>query len=108
MLGILITLSIPLLVVSLSLNGVGIGGQQVVGVVDALHEANKVSRVRIILYKLLRDDNIYVCRQATLTTPPPRAWWLACGPPSQGPAGSSPGPVRASSWTSSASMPWPV
>ena len=43
MLGILITLSIPLLVVSLSLNGVGIGGQQVVGVVDALHEANKVS-----------------------------------------------------------------
>ena len=45
MLGVLITLSIPLLVVSLSLNGVGIGGQQVVGVVDALHEANKVSRV---------------------------------------------------------------
>ena len=48
MLGILITLSIPLLVVSLSLNGVGIGGQQVVGVVDALHEANKVSRVERI------------------------------------------------------------
>ena len=44
MLGVLITLSIPLLVVSLSLNGVGIGGQQVVGVVDALHEANKVGR----------------------------------------------------------------
>ena len=43
MLGVLITLSIPILVVSLSLNGVGIGGQQVVGVVDALHEANKVS-----------------------------------------------------------------
>ena len=41
MLGLLITLSIPLLVVSLSLNGVGIGGQQVVGVVDALHEASK-------------------------------------------------------------------
>ena len=48
MLGVLISLSIPLLVVSLSLNGVGIGGQQVVGVVDALHEANKVRRVKRI------------------------------------------------------------
>ena len=41
MLGVLVSLSIPLLVVSLSINGVGIGGQQVVGVVDALHEASK-------------------------------------------------------------------
>ena len=29
----------PLLIVALCFNGVGIGGQQVAGVVDALHEA---------------------------------------------------------------------
>eukprot|EP00092_Neocalanus_flemingeri_P014770 GFUD01015939.1.p1 GENE.GFUD01015939.1~~GFUD01015939.1.p1 ORF type:complete len:612 (+),score=65.17 GFUD01015939.1:268-2103(+) len=39
-LGIPIQLSVPLLVAALCLNGAGIGGQQVVGVVDALHEAS--------------------------------------------------------------------
>jgi len=34
-----INLSMPLLIVALCFNGVGIGGQQVAGVVDALHEA---------------------------------------------------------------------
>lgn len=34
-----ITLTLPLLVFALCLNGVGIGGEQVAGVVDALHEA---------------------------------------------------------------------
>jgi len=40
-LGIHIQLSVPLLVAALCLNGAGIGGQQVVGVVDALHEASR-------------------------------------------------------------------
>ena len=31
--------SMPLLIFALSLNGIGIGGEQVAGVVDALHEA---------------------------------------------------------------------
>ena len=31
--------SLPLLIVALCFNGVGIGGEQVAGVVDALHEA---------------------------------------------------------------------
>jgi len=39
-LGIDIQLSVPLLVAALCLNGAGIGGQQVAGVVDALHEAS--------------------------------------------------------------------
>jgi len=39
-LGIEIELSVPLLVAALCLNGAGIGGQQVAGVVDALHEAS--------------------------------------------------------------------
>jgi len=39
--GIDLQLSVPLLVVALCLNGAGIGGQQVVGVVDALHEASR-------------------------------------------------------------------
>eukprot|EP00088_Acartia_fossae_P029130 TRINITY_DN2995_c0_g1_i1.p1 TRINITY_DN2995_c0_g1~~TRINITY_DN2995_c0_g1_i1.p1 ORF type:complete len:597 (-),score=41.24 TRINITY_DN2995_c0_g1_i1:347-2137(-) len=38
-LGIQVELTLPLLVLALCLNGMGIGGQQVVGVVDALHEA---------------------------------------------------------------------
>merc|ERR1719221_2145777 len=38
-LGIAVSLTIPSLVAALCINGVGIGGQQVVGVVDALHEA---------------------------------------------------------------------
>ena len=33
------TLSLPILVFALCLNGIGIGGEQVAGVVDALHEA---------------------------------------------------------------------
>jgi len=37
--GIEIEQNIPLLVFALCVNGVGIGGQQVVGIVDALHEA---------------------------------------------------------------------
>jgi len=37
--GIGLELTMPLLVLALSLNGMGIGGQQVVGVVDALHTA---------------------------------------------------------------------
>ena len=41
MLGIVITLTLPIVVVALCVNGVGIGGQQVVGVVDALHEASR-------------------------------------------------------------------
>ena len=40
MLGLVVNLSLSLLVVALCVNGVGIGGQQVVGVVDALHEAS--------------------------------------------------------------------
>merc|ERR1719420_1440368 len=40
-LGIEIQLSVTLLVVALCLNGAGIGGQQVSGVVDALHEASR-------------------------------------------------------------------
>jgi len=40
-LGIQIQLSVPLLVAALCLNGAGIGGQQVAGVVDALHEASR-------------------------------------------------------------------
>ena len=40
-LGIEIKLSVTLLVVALCLNGAGIGGQQVSGVVDALHEASR-------------------------------------------------------------------
>jgi len=40
-LGITIQLSVPLLVAALCLNGAGIGGQQVAGVVDALHEASR-------------------------------------------------------------------
>jgi len=40
-LGIEIQLSVTLLVVALCLNGAGIGGQQVAGVVDALHEASR-------------------------------------------------------------------
>jgi len=39
--GIQIQLSVPLLVAALCLNGAGIGGQQVAGVVDALHEASR-------------------------------------------------------------------
>ena len=35
------SLTIPSLVAALCVNGVGIGGQQVVGVVDALHEASR-------------------------------------------------------------------
>ena len=50
MLGILISLSIPLLVVSLSVNGVGVGGQQVVGVVDALHEASQAGHILVTDY----------------------------------------------------------
>lgn len=38
-LGLHINLTVPLLVFTLCLNGVGIGGEQVAGVVDALHEA---------------------------------------------------------------------
>ena len=41
MLGIAISLTLPIVVVALCVNGVGIGGQQVVGVVDALHEASR-------------------------------------------------------------------
>ena len=41
MLGIVISLTLPIVVVALCVNGVGIGGQQVVGVVDALHEASR-------------------------------------------------------------------
>jgi len=37
--GFHIDLTMPLLILALCLNGMGIGGQQVVGVVDALHEA---------------------------------------------------------------------
>merc|ERR1719221_45862 len=40
-LGIAVSLTIPSLVAALCINGVGIGGQQVVGVVDALHEASR-------------------------------------------------------------------
>merc|ERR1712240_283756 len=40
-LGIEIQLTVPLLVAALCLNGAGIGGQQVAGVVDALHEASR-------------------------------------------------------------------
>ena len=39
--GIMISLTLPIVVVALCVNGVGIGGQQVVGVVDALHEASR-------------------------------------------------------------------
>ena len=35
--------TIPLVVAALCFNGIGIGGQQVAGVVDALHEAWSVS-----------------------------------------------------------------
>ena len=35
------SLTIPSLVAALCVSGVGIGGQQVVGVVDALHEASR-------------------------------------------------------------------
>jgi len=38
--GLSIQLTVPLLISALCLNGAGIGGQQVVGVVDALHEAS--------------------------------------------------------------------
>jgi len=38
--GLNFQLTVPLLVFALCLNGAGIGGQQVVGVVDALHEAS--------------------------------------------------------------------
>jgi len=38
--GLSIQLTVPLLIFALCLNGAGIGGQQVVGVVDALHEAS--------------------------------------------------------------------
>ena len=41
LLGIAVSLTIPSLVAALCINGVGIGGQQVVGVVDALHEASR-------------------------------------------------------------------
>ena len=41
MLNIVISLTLPIVVVALCVNGVGIGGQQVVGVVDALHEASR-------------------------------------------------------------------
>ena len=34
-----IKLTLPILVIALCFNGAGIGGQQVVGVVDAMHEA---------------------------------------------------------------------
>jgi len=37
--GIDIPRSMPMLIIALSLNGIGIGGEQVAGVVDALHEA---------------------------------------------------------------------
>ena len=37
----MISLTLPIVVVALCVNGVGIGGQQVVGVVDALHEASR-------------------------------------------------------------------
>lgn len=37
--GLHIELTIPLLITALCMNGIGIGGQQVAGVVDALHEA---------------------------------------------------------------------
>ena len=37
----MIALTLPIVVVALCVNGVGIGGQQVVGVVDALHEASR-------------------------------------------------------------------
>ena len=36
-----IELTVTLLIVALCINGAGIGGQQVVGVVDALHEASR-------------------------------------------------------------------
>ena len=39
--GIVIDLSLTTLILSLSVNGVGIGGQQVVGIVDTLHEASE-------------------------------------------------------------------
>jgi len=41
LLGFTVSLTIPSLVAALCINGVGIGGQQVVGVVDALHEASR-------------------------------------------------------------------
>ena len=41
LLGIAVSLTIPTVVAALCVNGVGIGGQQVVGVVDALHEASR-------------------------------------------------------------------
>jgi len=41
LLGFAVSLTIPSLVAALCVNGVGIGGQQVVGVVDALHEASR-------------------------------------------------------------------
>ena len=64
MLGIVVNLSISLLVVALCVNGVGIGGQQVVGVVDALHEAsgagypdNPATQVRLLVYDWLMHSN---------------------------------------------------
>jgi len=41
LLGIVIQLSLTSLIVALCVNGVGIGGQQVVGIVDTLHEASE-------------------------------------------------------------------
>lgn len=39
LIGINLSLTIPLVVTALCLNGIGIGGEQVAGIVDALHEA---------------------------------------------------------------------
>ena len=54
----MISLTLPIVVVALCVNGVGIGGQQVVGVVDALHEASRAgypddpaTQVTILVYK---------------------------------------------------------
>ena len=53
----MISLTLPIVVVALCVNGVGIGGQQVVGVVDALHEASRAgypddpaTQVRYLIY----------------------------------------------------------
>ena len=62
MLGVLISLSIPLLVVSLSVNGVGVGGQQVVGVVDALHEASQAGKIwSAVLYCTVLYYTVLYC-----------------------------------------------
>ena len=58
--GIMISLTLPIVVAALCVNGVGIGGQQVVGVVDALHEASRAgypddpaTQVTVVIYYCL-------------------------------------------------------